>query len=1010
MAPETELGHVRISERDQFITKLASGETGVEVRDAELHVSADSRIRPRHGVIPAVSWNHDFQSVTTTLHLPPGWRLFHASGADDVPGTWLRRWTLLDLFLLLLASLAAGRLFGPIWGVVTLVTLALTLKEFDAPRWLFLALLAGEALVRALPQGPLVKWARAYRFATAVALVLVTVLFLMDNVRRNLYPAQERPYDAISYNEAPPNSGTVEPAESVPRPAPEAPPPVQQNALAEDADQESRANLKTVLSGERTRQLSKKRQETIQILRGSGGYGMVAKEEMKAKLYANRQAIQDVDRSVVVQTGPGLPQWQWDRIAIQWNGPVNKGQRLHLYYLSPVVNLVLALLRMLLLATLVVRFLPLSRVQWSRWLGRPTPPAAAGLLLAVSLGLLPGSARAELPSQEWLDQLEERLTTPPECHPHCATSARMALEATPTALTIRLEVQAAANVAVPLPGHADQWVPEGVLVDGRPAPGLSRSEEGVLWLPLQPGTHQIVLQGSLPGWESVQVALPLRPHRVVAKLSGWTLAGLHEDGLADADLQLTRIRGSAKPGAPLQSAKLPPFVRVSRDLSLALDWEVNTMVERASPLGSAIVLEIPLLPGEAVTTPEIRVAEGKALVNLGAQVQSVTWHSTLPRATRFQLTAPQGLAWVENWRLDVSPLWHVRFSGLPPVHRQSDQGEQVPHFRPWPGESLSLEIERPSGVVGQTLTVDQTELHVTPGLRATRVELRLDLRSSHGGQHTIRLPEGAELHSVRLNNEEQPVPQEGRNVTLPTVPGAQKVVLDWGEPRGMGVWYHPSEVDLGVPTVNAHTVVQPPSGRWVLLTGGPRLGPSVLFWSTLVVFLLVSWGLSRTRLAPLRVHEWMLLSLGLSQVPVPAAAIVAGWLLFFGWRGRDVSLPRWVFNGRQLIAIAWSGAALLVLAQAVRSGLLGRPDMQLGGNGSTPSMLRWFQDRTGPQLSSVWVLSVPVTVYRLAMLAWALWLARALLRWLRWGWNSFTSGGLWKPSPPKAAAAPAPPA
>jgi len=36
-------------------------------------------------------------------------------------------------------------------------------------------------------------------------------------------------------------------------------------------------------------------------------------------------------------------------------------------------------------------------------------------------------------------------------------------------------------------------------------------------------------------------------------------------------------------------------------------------------------------------------------------------------------------------------------------------------------------------------------------------------------------------------------------------------------------------------------------------------------------------------------------------------------------------------------------------------------------------------------------------VYRVAMLAWALWLALALLRWLRWGWTCFSEGGLWHP-------------
>jgi hypothetical protein len=60
------------------------------------------------------------------------------------------------------------------------------------------------------------------------------------------------------------------------------------------------------------------------------------------------------------------------------------------------------------------------------------------------------------------------------------------------------------------------------------------------------------------------------------------------------------------------------------------------------------------------------------------------------------------------------------------------------------------------------------------------------------------------------------------------------------------------------------------------------------------------------------------------------------------------------------------------------------------------------------------MVSAPILVYRAAMLAWALWIALALLRWLRWGWTSMTHGGLWRKRPAKspliaAPASPAPP-
>jgi hypothetical protein len=83
--------------------------------------------------------------------------------------------------------------------------------------------------------------------------------------------------------------------------------------------------------------------------------------------------------------------------------------------------------------------------------------------------------------------------------------------------------------------------------------------------------------------------------------------------------------------------------------------------------------------------------------------------------------------------------------------------------------------------------------------------------------------------------------------------------------------------------------------------------------------------------------------------------------------------------------------------------------MQVMGNGSGPWSLHWFTDRTSAALPKAWVVSVPVLVYRGAMLAWALWSALALLGWLRWGWGAFSQGGVWKKKPPRVIIAMPPP-
>jgi hypothetical protein len=531
--------------------------------------------------------------------------------------------------------------------------------------------------------------------------------------------------------------------------------------------------------------------------------------------------------------------------------------------------------------------------------------------------------------------------------------------------------------------------------------GVVRDDDGGLWVRVGPGLHEIVASGPLPQRDVVQIPLPLKPHHAEATASGWTVDGIHEDGEADDTLQLTRARSpnAGSQASALQPGELPPFLEVDRTLHLGLTWQVETHVTRKSPLGTPAVAAVPLLPGESVTTAGIRVQKGMVLVNLGPQAADTAWTSTLEIRPEIVLAAPKTLAWTEVWRLDASPIWHFEAQGIPPVHGPENADFRTPEWRPWPGETVKLAVTRPEGVAGQSLTVDQSRLSITPGLRSTDTRLDLSLRSSRGGRHTIVLPEKAELTGVTIDGAQQPIRQEGRNVTLPIHPGAQKIALTWREDRGASVLFRTSEVDLNIPSVNASIDLMNPASRWILLLGGPRLGPAVLFWSLLLVILLVATALGRVPLTPLGTRDWVLLGIGLSQVPLPAAALVAGWLLALGARRkRGLEIERNnTFDLLQILLAAWTLVALVILFWAIQQGLLGTPEMQITGNGSTSSQLRWYTDRAGHHLPTAWALSVPLLVYRLAMLAWALWLALALLRWLRWGWQSLTTGGGWRP-------------
>lgn len=952
------LGRIALRGQDQPINRRSDdGLAGVEVRNTPLALDADSRIDGPLRELPVVGWTADVAEMSGHLHLPPGWRLFHATGVDAATPSWVTQWTLLDLFLVLVFAMATGRLWGMMWGALALGTLALTWHEVDAPQSVWLAVLVGEALLRVVPTGTFQRVLQLLHAAAMVGLVAIALTFMVGAVRIGIYPALERPGDAT---EMYPRSvaATMEAPYAESEPA-------EQDAGAPDGEEADRVAPIPAPAAPSVRKTKRVEEPHYQI-----------------------------DTRAKVSTGPGVPEWGWREVDLIWRGPVEASQTMHLYLVPPWINLLLGLARFALVGVLV-----------SRMLRRPSfavPPAAMAVVL---LGVLvaPSSARADYPPAELLEQLRQRLLAPTECAPSCASASRLGVTIAGQTLRLQLEVHAAADVAVPLPGGANDWLPATITLDGQPADGLSRSADGTLWLLATAGAHRVVLEGFLPARETIRLPLPLHPHRVDVAATGWTIDGVHDDGTVDDALQLTRTTAAEAAAENLEPVTLPAFVSVERTLQLGLTWEVHTTVTRQSPAGSAIVVDVPLLPGEAITSGDVRVADNVASVSFGPQAAAVSWHSTLREQPELTLSAPalaDAAARTEIWHVDASPIWHIEASGIPVLQPSDDDALRQRTWQPWPGESVVLTITRPTGVAGQTLTIDRSELAVRPGLRSTDATLTLMLRSSQGTQHAITLPPAATLQTVTIDGLTQPIRQEGARVVLPLTPASRQVQLIWHEsPGGIARWFTTPVVDLGSASVNDRLTVEVPADRWILALGGPRLGPAVLFWSTVIALVPVSIALARTGLTPLGAVQWFLLGIGLTQIPIWAALVVAGWLLALGWRGRNAGGEPFVFDLRQIVLGLWTVVALTLLFWAIQHGLLGAPEMQIAGNGSDGWMLRWYADRAAGPMPTAWVLSVPLLAYRLAMLAWALWLANALLRWLSWGWQCFSTGGVWHSAP-----------
>lgn len=999
VAPEMALGSVRMDDEPQFITVLENGEDkGIEVRRGQIALDAASRYTHSVSTLPVTGWQHDFQTVSSTLYLPPGWKLFSAHGADNLPHTWLQSWTLLDLFLVLIIAVAIGRLWGWKWGAFALVTMALIWHEPGAPKLIWLNLLAAIALLRVLPEGLLKKLVWWYRNATLLALLLILIPFVVTEVRNALYPQ-----------------------------------------LGLYADYDSPSHRKTVTTMMSVESLD--RADTVSNATPyQGQYNSLKKTTRMEKQQApvsQQHVNQMLDPNANIQTGPGLPTWDWQQVHFQWNSPVDETQTLRLNLMSPGMNMLLNFLRVILLLVLIARLLRVvtdsmnpdssgGRVQIAE-------KAAAILLLPVFIGAMwsqegyaddvapqnvvsvqqpiPQSATPRVqtgfPDSALLKTLQERLLAKSECLPECAQIESMQMQISEQQLVVYLKVHASAEVAIPLPGQSEQWRPVHVLMANQQAETLSRDDQGYLWLGLSEGLHNVVMQGRLPNLPQLQLSLPLLPRYVSWEGDGWTVEGIRENHRPSQQLQLIRTKDAAASAQGQtdelsDSNILPPLLHVERTLHLGLDWLVDTKVTRLSPEGSPISMKIPLLENESVLTNAFPVKDGHALINLSSMHRGVSWQSQIPVSAELLLKADYTQGLVESWKLDISPIWHVNIDGIPTIHQGDQSDVWLPEWQPWPGETVALAITRPKGIEGRTLTIDRSILSTSVGKRVRETTLTLNLRSSRGGQHVMTLPPDAELISVTINGKVQPVRQQQGQVSLPIVPGQQRIEVKWRVNSLISTKLNVLAVDIGVDNVNNSINLRMGRDRWILFANGPQMGPAVLFWGVLLVVLLGAIILGRIKDSPLRTWQWFLLGVGLSLATPLMIILVVGWLLAMQYRPQLQHVEsRWVFNTSQVLLVLLTLVALGSLLVTLQQGLLGWPDMQIRGNQSNAWELRWYQDRAEALLPQPWVISVPLMIYRVLMLLWALWLAFSLINWLRQGWENFTIGGLWRPRNPK---------
>ena len=607
-----------------LVTEGPEGHAGVELRRPQVNLSTVARKASGSGAMPATGWDGRFENVSGVLYLPPGHRLLAAIGTDSAPTSWWEVWGLWDVFGVLLIVGFVYWTAGLVPAVVAGLALALTYQEMPLYIWLWGNLLAALAVARSAPEGRFRRFARVYRTASFVVLGLALLPFLWLQVRYALHPqlaperfggfALENTYrqkEELAYT----MGQDIAPAA--------APAPVMEAADAAAAPAEA---VDSITSEDVGRFPDSNVGESLQRVQGLA--------------LNSQQVVQRYAAGTVLQAGPGIPAWNFNSYSYSWSGPVTGDDSVRFIYVGPVVMFFWRLLGVIGLVTLLawLALLSFGRNPRLPTFMRSAPAAFPGVMSALLvLGLLASSAPSQAappapdsPDKDLLDELRNRLTAAPACVPRCAeiTASRVVVEG--SRLEVTLQVSALANVAVAMPNAGDRWQLDEVSVDARSALAIARDDGASLWVPITPGAHAVRLAGRLASAESIQLAFPQAPRVIDVSARGWTASGVNEGRLVSGSLELARERSAERDATEAleAGAEFPAFVKVHRLFNLDLDWTLSTQAVRVAPQRAALSLEIPLVKGESVLTPEVRVrhrrprcGSGFGLLGVGSGAQ-----------------------------------------------------------------------------------------------------------------------------------------------------------------------------------------------------------------------------------------------------------------------------------------------------------------------------------------------------------------------------------------------------
>lgn len=1090
--PELDLGRVMINGQDTLITQNPkTKQNGVEIRNGEIQLQGESLLSSSGGVSSAVHWNSNFERVSATLSVPPGWTLLGISGAKNVPGAWLSTWSVQGVFFSLAAVLFMGKLFGAavaiavlascvLWHdwsgnlvfnrygllcalalvclfvirkfllhkvsdcrrgmlllldyscVFILVAFALSLSAFDlfsaiypqidpggigSGLWMLPGLVAqfilGLLLLFFITRCAL--WVhgripgRRSLFVFGGGLLFVILGFFLFVTNSEIQPlrgsqvgalleSDEMKPDSQSFDDMRAPSGPMQQRPSLPKVRAEA-------FVAKGFDS-------SVVGGGSAFSASLAPEAM------SSGEGAPPEEEIPPPAQPllddpldQEEPITEIiqeergDEDSLVQQGPGVPELVARSWTFDLEGLVGPEKQLRFFLVSPLVNGLIKLLRVVIVWYLLLMLMGIWKGIKGNSSLRDVKIGSLGVALMFTLlGHYPHqeAVAQDYPSMELLRELESRVNAN-RCQKDCTVAERAVLSIDKDILSLEVWLASKGDGAWALPGPSSEFMPQDVEMDRAQTIALTRRQSGAIWVRVPDGTHVLRMSGYIGKRKSLALRFDSFLGQLKISADGWQVEGLGEGGEVKGQVILTKLEvNESNPIVEENFTKQSPSAEkkerlearyvVTRHLTLGVLWSGRTSVKRVGASDVASLVLVPLVTGEAVVQDELEVKDGMVLVKFPLGRQEVTWTSNFEPSSRLDFNAQNNPRVAEVWQLECNTQWLCRTEGLGPI-KSMEENRQLWTFRPWPGENVSLLPVQLQGAPGSKRITQRVVAVYSLGESQLNTSLKVDLRSSEGGRQIWKFPADVELLSATINGREERLDLSDGDMSVPIRPGLNSIELELREMGGIKSAQKLPQISLGSDLTNVYQSVVVPEDRWLLAARGPAWGSVLMLWPFLLFVGVISAVFRLCNVGPLRAWEYFILGSGLVGLNDGMFLVVPLALIILELRRRNrLALCSFTEKAMNLNSFLLAALTGVVLVWAVISALSIEPFAVTAGGNEGGDALSWYSQKVpGGQLPELEVLSVPGWVWRGLMLSWAVWVILSLVKWWTWVRSSVAS-------------------